>query len=121
MQSQIFRETNAGYPEISSLCTKPAQARPSLMAVLGRVVSGQAQLPSGVALSAKAYADLAIDEDPFAPCLWVPSEWWPQFLAETDRKPNAIGAVIYRNKTVRDGGPGTDFQTGSDQGGYRRR
>jgi len=73
------------------------------------------------AITAKDFADLAIAEDPFAPCLWIPSEWWGQFLAETDRKPNAIGAVIYRNKTVRDGGPGTDFQTGSDQGGYRRR
>lgn len=72
-------------------------------------------------MTAKDLADLAIDEDPFAPCLWVPSEFWQDFLRQTDRKPNAIGAVIYRNKTVRDGGPGVDFLTGSDQGGYRRR
>jgi len=55
--------------------------------------------------------DVAIDEDPRAPCLWVPSELWPQFLAAVGRRPNLIGAVIYRNKTVREGGPLTDITT----------
>ncbi len=66
-------------------------------------------------------ADLAIDDDLRAPCLWIPSEHWDDFLAATDRRPNAIGVVIYRGKTVRDGGPGTDVVVGSDQGaGWRR-
>ncbi len=69
----------------------------------------------------RTLVDLAIDEDPRAPCLWVPSEHWLDFLAVTRRKPNLIGAVIYRDKTIRDGGPGTDVMTGSDQGGIRRR
>lgn len=69
----------------------------------------------------KTLVDLAIDEDPFAPCLWVPSEHWDDFLERVRRTPNVIGAVIYRNKTVRDGGPGTDVVTGSDQGGRWRR
>lgn len=60
--------------------------------------------------------DMAIDEDPRAPCLWVPSEAWPEFCAAIDQKPNLIGAVIYRNKTIRDGGPQTDIVTGSEQG-----
>lgn len=53
--------------------------------------------------------DVAIDEDPRAPCLWVPSELWPEFLASVGREPNRIGVVIYRNKTVREGGPLTDI------------
>ncbi|WP_394762276.1 hypothetical protein [Phenylobacterium sp.] len=55
--------------------------------------------------------DVAIDEDPRAPCLWVPSELWPEFLASVGREPNRIGVVIYRNKTVREGGPLTDITT----------
>jgi hypothetical protein len=55
--------------------------------------------------------DVAIDEDPRAPCLWVPSELWPEFLAAVGRRPNLIGAVIYRNKTVREGGALTDVTT----------
>jgi hypothetical protein len=55
--------------------------------------------------------DVAIDEDPRAPCLWVPSELWPEFLATVGRRPNLIGAVIYRNKTVREGGALTDITT----------
>ena len=69
----------------------------------------------------RALADLAIDEDPHAPCLWVPSEHWDDFCAAIRQRPNLIGAVIYRSKTVRDGGPGTDLVTGSDQGGRWRR
>jgi hypothetical protein len=60
--------------------------------------------------------DLAIEDDPRAPCLWVPSEAWPEFCAAIGQKPNLIGAVIYRNKTIRDGGPLTDVVTGSEQG-----
>ena len=55
--------------------------------------------------------DVAIDEDPRAPCLWIPSELWPEFLAAVGREPNRIGVVIYRNKTVREGGPLTDITT----------
>ena len=55
--------------------------------------------------------DMAIDEDPRAPCLWVPSELWPEFLATIPQRPNLIGAVIYRGKTVREGGPLTDLTT----------
>jgi hypothetical protein len=55
--------------------------------------------------------DVAIDEDPRALCLWVPSELWPEFLDAVGRRPNLIGAVIYRNKTVREGGPLTDITT----------
>lgn len=55
--------------------------------------------------------DMAIDEDPRAPCLWVPSELWPEFVAAVGRRPNLIGAVIYRNKTVREGRPNTDITT----------
>ena len=62
-------------------------------------------------MEARTLIDVAIDEDPRAPCLWVPSELWPEFLAAVGRQPNAIGAVIYRNKTVREGGPLTDITT----------
>jgi hypothetical protein len=60
---------------------------------------------------ARDLVDIAIDEDPRAPCLWVPSELWPEFLAAVDRTPNLIGAVIYRGKTIREGGPLTDITT----------
>ena len=62
-------------------------------------------------MDARDLVDVAIDEDPRAPCLWVPSELWPEFLAAVGRRPNAIGAVIYRNKTIREGGPLTDITT----------
>jgi len=64
----------------------------------------------------RTLVDIAIDEDPRAPCLWVPSEAWDEFCIAVGRKPNLIGAVIYRDKTIRDGGPGTDIVTGSEQG-----
>jgi hypothetical protein len=41
----------------------------------------------------------------------VPSELWPDFVASVGRTPNVIGAVIYRGKTVREGGPLTDVTT----------
>jgi hypothetical protein len=62
-------------------------------------------------MDARGLVDVAIDEDPRAPCLWVPSELWPEFLAAIVQRPNLIGAVIYRNKTVREGAPLTDITT----------
>ena len=62
-------------------------------------------------MDVKTLVDVAIDEDPRAPCLWIPSELWPAFVAAIDQKPNVIGAVIYRNKTIREGGPLTDITT----------
>ena len=62
-------------------------------------------------MDAMTLVDMAIDEDPRAPCLWVPSELWPEFVAAVGRRPNLIGAVIYRNKTVREGRPDTDITT----------
>ena len=62
-------------------------------------------------MDAKTLVDVAIDEDPRAPCLWVPSELWPEFIAAVDQRPNLIGAVIYRNKTIREGRPETDITT----------
>ena len=62
-------------------------------------------------MEARDLVDVAIDEDPRAPCLWVPSELWPEFCAAIGQQPNRIGAVIYRNKTVREGGPLTDITT----------
>ena len=64
----------------------------------------------------RTLVNIAIEEDPFAPCLWVPSEVWTDFCAAIRQRPNLIGAVIYRNKTIRDGGPKTDIVTGSEQG-----
>lgn len=62
-------------------------------------------------MDVKTLVDLAIDEDPRAPCLWVPSHLFPDFCVAIRRKPNLIGAVIYCNKTIRDGGPETDIVT----------
>ena len=62
-------------------------------------------------MDARTLVDVAIDEDPRAPCLWVPSELWPEFLAVIGQRPNLIGAVIYRNKTIREGQPDTDVTT----------
>ena len=55
--------------------------------------------------------DLAIDEDPRSPCLWVPTEHWEEFLKAVDRVPNLIGAVIYRQKTIREGPPYSEITT----------
>jgi hypothetical protein len=55
--------------------------------------------------------DLAIDEDPRSPCLWVPGEHWEDFCEAVQRKPNIVGVVIYRNKTVREGEPFSDITT----------
>jgi len=60
---------------------------------------------------AKVLVDIAIDEDPRAPCLWLPSDLFPAFCAAIGQRPNVVGAVIYRNKTFRDGGPYSDITT----------
>ena len=62
-------------------------------------------------MSIRALVDLAIDEDPRSPCLWVPTEHWDAFCRSIGQTPNVIGAVIYRNKTIRDGGPYCDITT----------
>jgi hypothetical protein len=62
-------------------------------------------------MTAKQLVDIACDEDPRAPCLWVPSDLWPEFCAAIRQQPNLIGAVIYRNKTIRDGGPYSEVTT----------
>jgi hypothetical protein len=62
-------------------------------------------------MDARRLVDLAIEDDPRAPCLWVPSELWPAFCAAIRQQPNVVGAVIYRNKTIREGGPLSDITT----------
>ena len=64
-----------------------------------------------MSLDARLLVDVAIDEDPRAPCLWLPSDLFPEWCAAVGRQPNLIGAVIYRGKTVRDGGPYSDITT----------
>lgn len=56
-------------------------------------------------------ADAAIDDDRGARCLWVPVEHWTDFCEAVGRSPNRIGVVIYRNKTVRPGPPGSFVTT----------
>ena len=55
--------------------------------------------------------DLACDEDPRAPCLWLPSDLFDELSAAIGQKPNVAGVIIYRHKTVRDGGPYSDITT----------
>ena len=62
-------------------------------------------------MDTKQLVDIACDEDPRAPCLWLPSHLFPEFCNAIRQKPNLIGAVIYRNKTIRDGGPDCDITT----------
>ncbi|HEX4301467.1 MAG TPA: hypothetical protein VHZ78_01645 [Rhizomicrobium sp.] len=62
-------------------------------------------------MNIRALVDLAIEDDPRAPCLWLPSEQWEGFCDAIGQRPNLIGAVIYRGKTIRDGGPRTDIVT----------
>jgi hypothetical protein len=59
----------------------------------------------------RALVDVAIDEDRRSPCLWVPAEHWNAFCAAIDQRPNVIGAVIYRGKTIRAGAPFSDITT----------
>jgi hypothetical protein len=62
-------------------------------------------------MEVRELVDIAVDEDPRAPCLWVPAELWAEFCQAIGQRPNLIGAVIYRNKTVREGAPLTDITT----------
>ena len=55
--------------------------------------------------------DIAIDEDLRAPCLWVPAEHFEALCEALSRKPNVVGAIIYRNKTIRAGEPYSDVTT----------
>ena len=55
--------------------------------------------------------DIAIDEEPHTPCLWVPTEHWEEFVEAVGRVPNPIGAVIYRKKTIREGPPYSEITT----------
>ena len=63
------------------------------------------------AMNIRDLVDLAIEDDPRAPCLWVPSQHWRAFCEAIDQRPNLIGAVIYRGKTIRDGGPLSEIAT----------
>jgi hypothetical protein len=62
-------------------------------------------------MDTKALVDIAIEEDPRAPCLWVPSDVFPELCDAIRQRPNVVGAVIYRGKTIRDGGPYCDITT----------
>ena len=62
----------------------------------------------------KALVDLAIEDNPHARMLWVPARHWPEFCDAIKQRPNIIGAVIYRDKTIRDGGSIVSVQTHLD-------
>jgi len=62
-------------------------------------------------MSIRTLVDMAIDEDRWARCLWVPSEHWAAFCYELGRQPNRIGVIVYRNKTIREGEPYSDITT----------
>ncbi|HEX7945567.1 MAG TPA: hypothetical protein VF495_12925 [Phenylobacterium sp.] len=62
-------------------------------------------------MNGKQLVDIACDEDPRAPCLWLPSDIFAELSEAIRQKPNLIGVLIYRNKTVRDGGPYSDITT----------
>jgi hypothetical protein len=62
-------------------------------------------------MNARDLVDMAIDDDPRARCLWTPSELWPEFCEAISQRPNLIGAVIYRNKTIREGAPLSEITT----------
>ena len=54
---------------------------------------------------------IAIDEDVRSPCLWVPAEHFDALCQALERKPNVVGAIIYRRKTIRAGEPYSDITT----------
>jgi hypothetical protein len=62
-------------------------------------------------MDVKVLVDLAIEDNPHAPCLWLPTRLFPAFCAAIRQEPNIVGAVIYRNKTIRDGGSVGDIVT----------
>jgi hypothetical protein len=62
-------------------------------------------------VSIRDQVDLAIDEDRRAPCLWIPAEHWAAFIEAIGRGPNAIGVIVYRGKSLREGAPWSDITT----------
>ena len=62
-------------------------------------------------MNIRELVDIAIDEDARAPCLWVPAEHFEAFCEAVQRRPNVIGVVIYRNKTIWAGEPFSDVTT----------
>jgi hypothetical protein len=58
-----------------------------------------------------ARVDLAISEDRKARCLWAPAEHWTALCEQLGRRPNRIGVLIYRGKTIREGPPYSDVTT----------
>jgi hypothetical protein len=55
--------------------------------------------------------DIAIDDDPRAPCLWAPAEQFEALCEALQRRPNVIGAIIYRGKTILAGEAYSDITT----------
>jgi len=68
-------------------------------------------LADALRMNGKQLVDIACDEDPRAPCLWLPSDIFAELSDAIRQKPNLIGVLIYRNKTVRDAGPYSDITT----------
>ena len=64
-------------------------------------------------MDSRQLVDIACDEDPRAPCLWLPSDIFAELSVAIRQKPNVAGVLIYRHKTVRDGGPYCDITTRS--------
>ncbi|WP_293900368.1 hypothetical protein [Phenylobacterium sp.] len=62
-------------------------------------------------MDARQLVDIACDEDPRAPCLWAPSDLFAELCESIRQQPNVAGVVIYRHKTIRDGGPYCDVTT----------
>jgi hypothetical protein len=62
-------------------------------------------------MDAKALVDLAIEDNPHVPMPWLPSRLFPAFCSAIRQEPNIVGAVIHRNKTIRDCGSVTDIVT----------
>jgi hypothetical protein len=62
-------------------------------------------------MDSRQLIDIACDEDPRAPCLWVPSDVFVELSDAIGQKPNVAGVMIYRHKTIFDGGPYCDITT----------
>lgn len=62
-------------------------------------------------MDSRQLIELAIDEDPRAPSLWLPTDLFYELSAAIGQKPNVAGVMIYRHKTVWDGGPYCDITT----------
>ena len=62
-------------------------------------------------MNIRELVDLAIDEDPRAPCLWSAAEHFDEALRCARAQAHVVGAIIYRNKTIRAGEPYSDVTT----------